>query len=157
MIVPNEILSDFRLNGTSVVKFTFENTIVSLGTDAVFSIDVSISTPQMQTDKEHGERTARFLLILSGHAEAPSAPNLGTQFHLELEGEFASSTKMEEKQFADMLLLNGTATLYSIARGKLEAFSALSYHSGKITLPMINVLELLKAKQSQAPADGSNG
>ncbi len=155
MIIANEIVSDFKLNGTSIQNLTFESSIVTLGADAVFSINLDISATPPQTDTELKARFSRLLLTVSGNATSPVIQDAKTDFHLVLEGEFTSSLEMPAEQFENLLWHNGTATLYSIARSKLEAISALAYHSGKITLPMINIVEFLKAKNEQASSSSS--
>ena len=55
---------------------------------------------------------------------------------------------MPDEAFTKMLMVNGVSALYGIARSKLEVITALTYHQGKISFPMINVLELLKEKQN---------
>lgn len=158
MTVLNELLPDFKLNGTSVSKFTFENSIVSLGTDAVLGLDLDVSASDVRTNSELDMRFSRLMLTLACDITVPAIPKAKTEVILVLEGEFASSLKMDEEQFREMLWMSGTAALYSIARSKLEAISALTYHSGKITLPMLNVIEFLKQKKAGCltDADGQN-
>ena len=43
-------------------------------------------------------------------------------------------------------MLNGSTALYSIARGKIETISTAVLNNGKIVLPMVNMIELLKAQ-----------
>lgn len=155
MILLNELLPDFKLNGTSISKFTFENSIVSLGTDAVLGLDLDVSASDIQTNSELDMRFARLMLTLACDITVPAIPKAKTEVTLILEGEFASSLKMDKEQFREMLWMSGTATLYSIARSKLEAISALAYHSGKITLPMLNVIEFMKQKNAQCFTDAA--
>lgn len=156
MIVANEVLADFKLNGTSISQFTLANSIVTLGTDAAFNLDLDVKASDVQTNHELEIQIARLLLNITCNITVPNLPEARTDLFMTMEGEFESSLKMDQDTFRSMLWANGTATLYSIARGKLEAMSSLVYHSGKITLPMINVVEFLKQKNeegSQAISD----
>ena len=150
MIIPNEVVPDFKLNGKSISEFTFENSIVCLGTDAILVIDLDIDASEPQINQELGMRLSRLVLTLTCCITAPAIPEAKTDVKITLEGEFASSLKTDEENFRNLLLLNGTAALYSIARGKVEAISSLAYHSGKITLPMINVVDFLKSKNKKS-------
>lgn len=156
MIIANEVLADFKLNGTSISRFDLDNSIITLGTDAAFALDLDAKASDVQTNQELEIRIARLLLKISCNITVPDLPEAKTDLSMVMEGEFESSLKMDEETFRSMLWMNGTATLYSIARGKLEAMSSLVYHSGKITLPMINVMEFLKQKDAgsaQAPSE----
>lgn len=48
------------------------------------------------------------------------------------------------------LWFNGSSTLYGIARAKMEVISAMILNNGKISLPMLNMFELLKEQFAEA-------
>ena len=52
----------------------------------------------------------------------------------------------KDEEFFTTLWLNGSTALYSIARGKIETISTAVLNNGKIVLPMVNMIELLKAQ-----------
>ena len=59
-----------------------------------------------------------------------------------LEGYFESKDeKIDEKDFIELVKYNGTAALYSIARAKIEELTSLVFSSGKIIIPMINIIK----------------
>ena len=60
---------------------------------------------------------------------------------LVLEGHFESHDgRIDEKSFIELVKYNGTAALYSIARAKIEELTSLVFSSGKIIMPMINII-----------------
>lgn len=61
----------------------------------------------------------------------------------------ANSSSIGEDQFKKQVAINGGAALYSVARGKIESISAAAFSVGKITIPLINVLDYYKALDSK--------
>ena len=51
-----------------------------------------------------------------------------------------------DEDFEAKLWFNGSATVYGIARSKMEVMSSMVLNHGKIELPMVNMYELLKAQ-----------
>ncbi|MEG1044287.1 MAG: hypothetical protein RSF81_05855 [Oscillospiraceae bacterium] len=61
-----------------------------------------------------------------------------------IEGYFSSSATITKNDFKNQIAINGAAALYSIARTKVEIISAMTFLSGKVTLPMVNIIEYYK-------------
>ena len=61
-----------------------------------------------------------------------------------LEGAFLSERNMEEKQFKELVIVNGAAALIGVARGKIEAISANVFNNGKIVIPFVNGIDYYK-------------
>ena len=63
---------------------------------------------------------------------------------MELHGCFQSNEVAEtwEKEFRELLQINGTAALYSVARGLVMSITGQSYTGENIVLPMVNVFRL---------------
>lgn len=66
------------------------------------------------------------------------------KLQLVLEGAFLSERNMEEKQFKELVIVNGAAALIGVARGKIEAISANVFNNGKIVIPFVNVIDYYK-------------
>lgn len=142
----NEIVSNFYYRGSSVKKFHIDNTVVSLGGDARVDIELDVLLGEIQLEIERLQKSGRLLLIVKGSIRSQSNELIKVDFDFQIEGEFACPQEISDQQFISMLWVNGTSALYGIARGKMEAISSLIFHQGKISLPIINVMDFLKEK-----------
>jgi hypothetical protein len=149
MIKLDEIVSGFSYVGSSVKECKILNSIVSLGPDAQYSLELDFSTMLLPLNKEDPFRRGRVLLSIGCKVRSEADEDAKTDIDFVIEGEFSVSNEMSDEAFTKMLMVNGVSALYGIARSKLEVITALTYHQGKISFPMINVLELLKEKQEQ--------
>lgn len=146
----NEIISNFYYRGSSVKKCYIDNTVVSLGGDARVDMELDVLSGKIQNERERLQKSGRLLLIAKGTIRSPSNDLIKVDFELQVEGEFASPQEVSDQQFTNMLWINGTSVLYGIARGKMEAISSLVFHQGKISFPLINVMEFLKEKSEDS-------
>lgn len=146
----NEIISNFYYRGSSVKKCYIDNTVVSLGGDARVDMELDVLSGKIQNERERLQKSGRLLLIAKGTIRSPSNDLIKVDFELQVEGEFASPQEVSDQQFINMLWINGTSVLYGIARGKMEAISSLVFHQGKISFPLINVMEFLKEKSEDS-------
>lgn len=69
---------------------------------------------------------------------------------LNMIGKFSSLVSIQEDTFRELSLIHGGASLYSIARAKIEALSAMAFVSGKINLPMVDMTEFYKSKNKKS-------
>ena len=67
-----------------------------------------------------------------------------------VEGEFSASKEKSNEEFEKLLWFNGASVLYSIARAKLETITAMIFANGKISLPLVNMVELVKQQSAEA-------
>ena len=142
----NEIASNFYYRGSSVKKCYIDNTVVSLGGDAHVDIELDVLAGEIRLEPERSQKSGRLLLAVKGAIRSPSNELIKVDLDFQIEGEFSSHQEISDQQFTNMLWVNGTSVLYDIARGKMEAISSLIFHQGKISLPLINVIEFLKEK-----------
>lgn len=142
----NEITSNFFYRGSSVKKCYIDNTVVSLGGDTHVDMELDVLSTDIQHDPDCLQKSGRLLLIVKGSIRSPSNELIKVNFELQVEGEFASPEDISDQQFTNMLWVSGTSALYGIARGKMEAISSLVFHQGKISFPLINVIEFLQEK-----------
>lgn len=146
----NEITSNFFYRGSSVKKCYIDNSVVSLGGDARVDMELDALSGEIQNEPERLQKSGRLLLIVKGTIRSPSNELIKVDFELQVEGEFSSPQEVSDQQFVNMLWVNGTSALYGIARGKMEAISSLIFHQGKISFPLINVIEFLKEKSENS-------
>lgn len=65
-----------------------------------------------------------------------------------IEGAFSAPSSIEEEVFKKLLLINGAAALYSIARSKVEGITAMTFQSGKLELPMVNIINFYQSREN---------
>ncbi len=149
MIKLDEIASGFSYIGSSIKECNIDNSIIGLGSDAQYAMALDFSTCFLPLNKEESFRFGRVLLSIECKVTVEADEDAKTNINCIIEGEFSAAKDMDDETFTKMLMVNGVSALYGIARSKLEVITALTYHQGKISFPMINVLELLKEKQEQ--------
>lgn len=147
MIKLDEIASGFSYIGSSIKECNIDNSIIGLGSDAQYALALDFSTCLLPLNHDESFRRGRVLLSLECKVTVEADEDAKTNIDFIIEGEFSASNDMDDETFTKMLMVNGVSALYGIARSKLEVITALTYHQGKISFPMINVLELLKEKQ----------
>lgn len=157
MVNVNECEAEFQYRDSFIIDLRIENAIIDLETSADLQSDAYVTVSGMEPDKENPERIGRVQLELKGKMYAENTSGEACKYRMVIVGEFSAPATMNQETFAKMLWINGTAIMYGMARAKLETISAMVLNRGKITLPMINVIELLKkqlAEQSQTePTD----
>lgn len=147
MINLNEVAAGLSYVGSSVKKCNIDNNIISLGADAKYEMRLDFSTSILPQSVEEHLKRGRVLLNIRCDVTLEEVENVQTSIDFIIEGEFSTSTDTPDDKFNKMLMINGVSALYGIARSKLEVITAMTYHDGKISFPMINVLELLKQKE----------
>ena len=152
MIKLDEIASGFSYIGSSIKECIIHNSIIGLGSDAQYELALDFSTTLLPLIKEESFRRGRVLLTIECKVTTETDEHAKTDIDFVIEGDFSASNDMPDESFTKMLMVNGVSALYGIARSKLEVITALTYHQGKISFPMINVLELLKEKQNPDPS-----
>jgi len=137
------IESDFQFLNHLVEELSIKSSLSELQDDDERVIkDVDIYGLRATSSEEHylGEigLSLQFACSKKGHAEEEIV------IELKIIGRFiASIESMTTDDFKKMLLGNGTATLYSIARAIISTTTAQCMSSGQVRIPMINVLKFL--------------
>ncbi len=145
----NEFSSNIQYKSSFITECELKNNLVDIGEDAELqsSVKVAVSNPYVLEDSH--EWSGRVRLTLDGGYSVSESKDAQCKYHIVLIGDFAAPAETKREDFVSALWLNASTALYSIARGKLEAISSMVFNNGKIVLPMINMMELLKA-QSEA-------
>ena len=144
----NKVTADLNYVNSAVVRCIVSNSLsdMPLSTPLGVKMDVSVG-PIKKT--ETGDWAGELLLIVQVNTLENDVPTNDSKIEIALKGNFTASGEMPLKQFSQILALNGTAALYGILRGKIETISSTIYSTGKISLPLINVMDFFREK-SQA-------
>lgn len=122
---------------TKMLKITSEN-------KREFGLDIKCSKPIIDDNCKLG----KLLMHINVAVLQESQELVSDTFDLVIEGVFSAPKEISDEEFMGMLNINGGAALYSIARAKIEAISSLVYAEGKILLPMVNIIQYFKEKNS---------
>lgn len=141
----NKITSDLNFQGCTIRELKVVNNIVSLSSDVVrkIGLDIVPSEISMNQEKKYGKLLMKIVVELE-----ESQKNVAN-IELVIEGAFSTSSSVDEKTFKELILINGAASLYSIARSKIENISASTFLEGKIIIPMINIYDYYKEKKKE--------
>lgn len=146
----SQITAGIELICCSVRKLSISNNLINLKNDDQMQLDIDM-LPLYDgfEDQEHHGRVILHLHITSVRKDKGQDTDISITF----EALFRSTTEMEKEIFLEMLTINGSAALYSIARGKLESISASVFEEGKIELPFLNIIEYYREKALEAEAN----
>ena len=145
----NKVASELIFNGSSIKSLKITNNIVNLA-NTNNSIEMSLDIKKIDEipQEEKRELKGYLLLNLTVTTKDQEDPSLKCKFVITVEGCFSSW--MEDREiFERMLYLNGGTTLYSIARAQILNFSSNVFMSGKILLPLINMIEFINQKEKE--------
>lgn len=151
MISSNQVIADFQFVGNRVCKFEFETKDINASeSKAKLSFDFDYNILNIE---EHDDRYVgyiEFIVIIKAKIK-----NLNLfKLNLIMEGAFTGNiNKLDEEQFREMLELNGLTTLSQLSRAYILSVTSLSGISPSIKLPMINVIALIKQKNSSDNKD----
>lgn len=148
----NQFLADFQFIGNSIRKLNCRNDFVVVPDEPKVKRSFDVSSSIKSIDLQEGNHFGLLSMDISikiSHA--------GRKFVLSLtiEGCFiASAEKLPIDAFRQMLEMNGSATLYSVARSMVISYTSQMFASGAIMLPMINVIKMKEQeKKDPRPAD----
>lgn len=149
----NKITSDLEFLGTSVKKLEINNTITVLSPEAQKRIGLDIRP--LGFHRENGFHFSRLSILVTIEVEQENG--FSTKIDLELEGAFSrpvmTDDDHDDEEFQTLVMINGAAALYSICRSKVETITALTYSSGKLLLPFVNIFEFYKEKDREEDAE----
>lgn len=131
-----------RFLGCSIRELHIENSTIALKPEMKKQISMDVAASEMI--RHNNELHAKLLLTIC--MKLAKEEDEAGEIDISLEGAFAVPESTGEDEFMKLILLNGATTLYSIARGKVEAITALTFTEGKITLPLINMVQYYEEK-----------
>ena len=148
----NQFSANIQYKNSFITECSITNNLLDIGEDAVLKTDVKVAVSKLSLSDDEKEKLGRVRLTLDGNYSVPGNSDAKLEYHIVLIGEFCTAAATKDEDFNASLWLNGSTALYSIARGKIETISTTVLNNGKITLPMVNMMELLR---TQLGADSS--
>ena len=146
----NMVSSDLSFVGNRIKKISVENTIINLSGNAVKQFGFEVIGMNFET-----EETGRFGQVIIEVNVSVQSEEGTTDIDIISEGCFSSPMDTDEEKFKKMVACNGAAALYSLCRAKVELISASIYHTGKLTLPFINIYDYYEEKNRVAEKNAS--
>lgn len=143
----SDIISPFQMKKNQVVSFEFrqnEENSESGSRKISFGADYEISDI-MEAD---GVMCSELHLLIHMAGRSDTDTEL-FQLKLDMMGVFeGNSGQIDKERFSNMLKVNGLSTLMQLSRAYVTAATALSGFVNPINFPMVNVYELVKAKEN---------
>lgn len=152
----NEFSANIRYKNSFITECTFTNNLLDIGEDAVLHTDLKVAVSNPIVSEDHKEKCGRVRLTLDGSYSVPDNEDANCSYHIVLIGEFSTAVETKDEDFIATLWFNGSTALYSIARGKIEILSTTVLNNGKIVLPMVNMMEFLKAQFEEEDGELKN-
>lgn len=152
----NEFSANIQYKSSFITECDITNNLLDIGDDAVLKTDVKVAVSGLSLSDDEKEKLGRVRLTLDGNYSVPENSDAKLEYHIVLIGEFCTAATTKDEDFNVSLWLNGSTALYSIARAKIETLSTTVLNNGKIILPMVNMMELLRAQsgaESSEPKD----
>ena len=142
----NKMKSPFRFMASHILELHIDNTYIKLDDSPNNHkyVDVSHEIPEIveQDDGWIGlvELTIK-VNISEDNDSADDMPPSKYALDMRIEGGFTAGKDMPKDDFEQMLHVNGTAALYSIARGFIISTSSQTLVGGQVVLPLLNFTE----------------
>ncbi|MDR2898791.1 MAG: hypothetical protein LBU94_00570 [Clostridiales bacterium] len=144
-----KIESPFQMMNHRVEKISIDNKLISLQNTSKGTINkISIDEITIEDDFDGDDKfMGNISLNIDVSCKNESKPKEKITVKITLCGYFVGDKAvdgMDRERFERMLYVNGTTSLYSIARSIITTTTSQCLISGKVVLPMINVLEFLE-------------
>ena len=143
------IKSSFQLLSHCVEELDIKNKIFILDADDSKTFkktlkDVSIKDANMHEDSERFWGNLSLFISIQCKSKSNSRKTICVK--IKISGMFTGEKgSMDKEQFQNMLITNGSASLYSMARAIITTTTSQCLPSGHVTLPMVNVFQLLNS------------
>ncbi len=142
----SEVVSDLVFLGNRVITFNLSTNMVNMKAQSVnvaFDIDYNIKELKYEAGNSFG--------LLDYVVKVKASVKRKALFKIELvmEGAFRSET-LSEKEFKDMVEVNGLITLSHISRAYILSVTAQSGINPPVRVPMVNVHKMIEAKTTTA-------
>lgn len=156
MISTNETVSDFQLVESFISECQFQNRLIALGGDTVLTNHAEVAVSKQILNAEKTMRLGYVRVSIDGCLEVQENKDARCDFKLVVEGEFTVPVSCSEEKFNQQLWINGTSVLYGIVRAKMEVLSSTVFGKGKITLPLINMIDFVNKQNEEVRKNLSN-
>lgn len=137
----NLVATGIELVGTTIKSISAENNIVDVERGAKRNFGLNINEPYFETIEEgfFSQMTIDFKV------EIEQSEDQKFKLEMSLEGVFVSTDIVDEKNFKQLVCVNGAAAIIGMARGKIEAITANIFNNGKVVIPFVNVIDYYKS------------
>ncbi len=145
----NKISADLDFIASVVHNIEMNANMVAItsATKQTFDLDIKCTNPVIENESKFGKLLMQINVKLQDENELPDT------LTMVLEGVFSADENMDDDKFMELLNINGGAVLFSIARSKIEVISSLTYIEGKITLPMVNIIQYFQERNNDQSGD----
>ena len=127
--------------GTTIKNISVENNIVDVEREAKRNFGLNINEPHF----EKIEGCFFSQMTIDFEIEIEQSENQKFKLDMSLEGAFLSEEGIDEKNFKQLVGVNGAAAIIGIARGKIETITANIFNNGKVVIPFVNVIDYYKS------------
>lgn len=143
----NQIKANFDFVSCHIIEISANcrMPIVSEQNERHFGLDIRCSQPVERDEKKFGKLLLGVDITISNPVEEDKPDTI----RVSLVGTFSSPKSVSDEDFLELLNINGGSALYSIARSKVETITAAIYQSGKIVLPMVNIVQFFEERAKQ--------
>ncbi len=136
----------FQFVGSRVLKLTQTNNFLYL-TDKELNRKVNVEYEIKNISRKENDLFGLLHLIIDVELKERGKSKNQYKCHLVIEGCFVCNEDIGEDKFYKMIEINGCASLFSIARAFLISISSQSVLEGKITLPLLNVVNMVNKRK----------
>ena len=146
MKLNQEIRSNFQMVGNYVKKMSVSNDFLELPPMEQLNYNFEAEYDNVTIDnQEPGGFLGSIDLCVKVTAKEKKSKDK-MSFSIVLNGGFVDNLIDNKDEFEKFLTINGSASLYGIARGIIISLSSLSINGGHIILPMVNFFKMREKK-----------
>lgn len=146
---PLKYASEMQLLNSLISECSFENNLISLGQDTVVENHLEVAVSNIIEDSVEKQKNGSVRITVKGNVHIENLPSAQCKYRLVVEGQFSFPMDKSNDAFTQLLWVNGASILYGIARAKMEVISSMVFDTGKIMLPVINMLDFIKNQHPQ--------
>ncbi len=146
-----QLESFFRLIGTKIKSFDVKNDFVTAGSDLSEKIKTDVSYVVAIPDVVDKIWFSTLTLTVKGRCNIRDIGKFS--FSLVIEGGFQAPQDLPREKFIHMLKVNGSASLYSIARGFITSTTSQVFSGGNLVLPLIDMVKLTELQDKNNDAN----
>ena len=149
----SQYASEMQLLSSLISECSFENNLISLGQDTVIENELKVAVSNIIKDTNSNLKNGSVRITLKGNIHIEKNPTAQCKYRLVVEGQFSFPMDKSDDDFNQLLWVNGSSILYGIARAKMEVMTSMVFDNGKITLPVINMLDFIQDQHSKNHAE----
>ena len=135
----------FQLVANSISKIDMQNTIVNISDEENLEKEFSVEILNLLIEEHEEYKTAGLdIEVKVSIFQSKEEESKKFEIIIVLNGVFVDSTKTSNEKLKEKLRINGSAALYSIARGCITNISSQALAQGKVVLPLVNFVGAFK-------------